>query len=100
MTIRTPEPSDSRRNIRSPRRGLVFPHGLIGTIGGSGKGMATTAPEPASAGFGVTTVIPSRPCVGCVPMVNRLRQRVDRGDQTLFDFIGQRHITRRREAAL
>ena len=46
--------------ISGPRsRGRVFPHGLMGTIGGSGKGAATTAPEPASAGFGVVTVIPS-----------------------------------------
>jgi hypothetical protein len=31
----------------------------MGTTADSGNGAATTAPEPASAGFGVVTVIPS-----------------------------------------
>src|SRR3954468_24377160 len=91
-TISRPEPSDSRRKIRSPTWGFPNPHGLMGTCGGSGKGAATTSPEPASDGFGVVTVIPSIRC----HRLGRARwpslQRVDRGDQALFDFIGQRNV--------
>jgi hypothetical protein len=41
-----------------------LPHGFNGAIGGSGKGAATTAPEPASLGFGVVTGIPSMFALG------------------------------------
>src|SRR5690349_15930548 len=62
MTTMMNRPDDcaSQRNTRSATWGRPSPQGLMGVACDSGNCAATTAPEPASMGFGVVTVMPSQ----------------------------------------